>query len=101
MASIETLEEPCEYVSDLFFVSLQIEEEGEERLLHLTAHELRKVLCEQLCTLFKSVGGSMPLAKVEVEYARHFGFGLKMEDFHVGSARQLLLNLKTHFKVKT
>lgn len=77
---------------------VQIEEDGEERMIHLAPAELRKVLCEQLTSLIRPAG-TVAVSKILLEYAKHFGFCLRLEDFKVDSVKALLLKLKNHIKV--
>lgn len=79
---------------------VEIEEEGEERLIHLSPAELRKVLCEQLTALIRPCG-AIPINRILTEYASHFGFCLKLDDFRVDSVKSLLLKLKSHIKIET
>ncbi|CAL1526310.1 unnamed protein product [Lymnaea stagnalis] len=79
---------------------VEIEEEGEERLIHLSPAELRKVLCEQLTALIRP-SGAIPINRILTEYASHFGFCLKLDDFRVDSVKSLLLKLKSHIKIET
>ncbi|XP_059145129.1 meiosis regulator and mRNA stability factor 1-like isoform X3 [Physella acuta] len=78
---------------------IELEEEGEEKLIHLSPAELRKVLCEQLTTLIRP-SGAIPVNRILTEYANHFGFCLKLDDFRADSTRALLLKLKTHIKIE-
>ncbi|BFZ17881.1 hypothetical protein BsWGS_20919 [Bradybaena similaris] len=77
----------------------EIEEDGEERMIHLAPAELRKVLCEQLTSLIRPAG-TVAVSKILLEYAKHFGFCLKLEDFKVDSVKALLLKLKNHIKIE-
>ncbi|XP_005112252.1 meiosis regulator and mRNA stability factor 1 [Aplysia californica] len=78
---------------------VEIEEEGEERLIQLSGPELRKVVCEQLSSLIRPVG-SIPINRLLTEFANHFGFCLKLEDFEVESPRALISKLRNNFKIE-
>ncbi|KAI8797405.1 meiosis arrest female protein 1 [Biomphalaria glabrata] len=78
---------------------VEIEEDGEEKFIHLCLSELRKVLCDQLTTLI-TPHGFIPLHKLLSEYGNQFGFNLKLEDFKVNSLKALLQKLKSHIKIE-
>ncbi|KAH9513099.1 Meiosis regulator and mRNA stability factor 1 [Bulinus truncatus] len=78
---------------------VEIEDDGEERFIHLCLSELRKVLCDQLTTLI-SPHGHIPIQRILSDYANHFGFNLKLEDFKVNSVKALIQKLKSHIKIE-
>ncbi|KAK3091075.1 hypothetical protein FSP39_016962 [Pinctada imbricata] len=80
---------------------VEIEEESEERLIHLTEPELRKVLAEQLVTLLNvQKNQCIPLHHLMSAFTCHFGFNIPLYDFNVDSEEELLTKLKHVVKVE-
>lgn len=78
----------------------QIEEEGEERLIHLTEPELRKILAEQIVGLLKvQKNECVPLHHLMSAFTCHYGFNIPLHDFGVDSEEELLNKLKHVVKV--
>lgn len=74
---------------------LQLEEEGDERLLRLTQPEMRKVLSEQITNLLKiQPGHGMVKDELLPAFTRQFSFNLHLQDFQVVSLDALLARLR-------
>nr|XP_022317028.1 meiosis regulator and mRNA stability factor 1-like [Crassostrea virginica] len=80
---------------------VDIEEEGEERLIHLTEPELRKILAEQIVGLLKvQTNECVPLHHLMSAFTCHFGFNIPLHDFGVDCEEELLSKLKHVVKVE-
>ncbi|KAK6187453.1 hypothetical protein SNE40_005480 [Patella caerulea] len=91
-------------LSDLFEAIshvVEMEDEGEERILRLTLPEMRKVLSEQVTELLKTRPGQcIPLVELIPEFLNMFGFTPRYEDFHVECLKSLLSKLRHIIKVE-
>lgn len=88
------------YTFEVWTLCLQIEEEGEERLIHLTEPELRKILAEQIVGLLKvQTNECVPLHHLMSAFTCHFGFNIPLHDFGVDCEEELLSKLKHVVKV--
>ncbi|XP_048760043.2 meiosis regulator and mRNA stability factor 1-like isoform X2 [Ostrea edulis] len=80
---------------------VDIEEEGEERLIHLTEPELRKILAEQIVGLIKMQKNEcVALHHLMSAFTCHYGFNIPLQDFGVGCEEELLNRLKHVVKVE-
>ncbi|KAL5019265.1 hypothetical protein ScPMuIL_004987 [Solemya velum] len=80
---------------------IEIEEDGEERLIHLTEPELRKVIGEQISNLLKQ----QRFMRLSVEdlmstFTRNYGFSIQLHEFSVGSIEELLGKLQHVIRVE-
>uniref|UniRef100_W5MKC2 Meiosis regulator and mRNA stability factor 1 n=1 Tax=Lepisosteus oculatus TaxID=7918 RepID=W5MKC2_LEPOC len=67
---------------------------GEEKILTLTEVERLKALAAQFVKLLRSQkDNSLPVSDLLTEYSKTFGYGLKLQDFDVGSVLTLLQKL--------
>ncbi|CAC5393561.1 LKAP [Mytilus coruscus] len=74
---------------------VDIEEDGEERLIHLTESELRKVLADQIVELLKAQKNHcLALHHLMSAFTCHFGFNIPLHDFYVNSEEELVQKLK-------
>lgn len=82
------------------YIALQIEEEGEERLIHLTEPELRKILADQIVGLLKLQRNHwLPLHHLMSAFTCHYGFNIPLYDFNVDSEEELINKMKHVIKV--
>ncbi|XP_061175452.1 meiosis regulator and mRNA stability factor 1-like isoform X2 [Saccostrea echinata] len=80
---------------------LEIEEEGEERLIYLTEPELRKILAEQIIGLLKAQKNEcVALHHLMSAFTCHYGFNIPLHDFGVDCEEDLLNKLKHVVKVE-
>lgn len=84
-----------------FFLYLfQIIDEGEEKIIHLTESELRKVVGDQIVSLLKLWKvHCYPLDQLMTGYMQHYGYYVPLHDLHVHTPQQLMAKLKHVLKV--
>ncbi|XP_071106106.1 meiosis regulator and mRNA stability factor 1-like [Haliotis cracherodii] len=81
---------------------VELEEEGDERLLRLTQPEMRKVLSEQITNLLKiQPGHGMVKDELLPAFTRQFSFNLHLQDFQVVSLDALLARLRHIISIET
>ncbi|KAL8579349.1 hypothetical protein ACOMHN_026714 [Nucella lapillus] len=74
---------------------VEILDDEEERMIKLTAPEMRRVLAEQMVGLLReSPGMVLPLNEVLLAFQRHYGFPLRLSDFGVHDVKNLLGKIK-------
>ncbi|KAL3876190.1 hypothetical protein ACJMK2_034060, partial [Sinanodonta woodiana] len=77
------------------------EEEGEEKILHLTETELRKVMAEQIAAIIKQKNVNyLPLEDISLNFTLQYGYCLPLKDLNVKSVEELLSKLKHLLKVE-
>ncbi|XP_033736360.1 meiosis regulator and mRNA stability factor 1-like isoform X2 [Pecten maximus] len=80
---------------------VEMEEDGEERLIHLTEPELRKILAEQIVSLLKyQKSQCLPLHHLMSTFTCHYGFNIPLYDFNVESEEDLMKKLRHVVKVE-
>ena len=76
-------------------VLVQVLDDEEERMIKLTAPEMRMVLAEQMTGLLReSPSLSLPLDQVLLAFQRQYGFPLRLSDFGVHDVKSLLGKIK-------
>ena len=76
-------------------VLVQVLDDEEERMIKLTAPEMRMVLAEQMMGLLReSPSLSLPLDQVLLAFQRQYGFPLRLSDFGVHDVKSLLGKIK-------
>ena len=74
---------------------------GEEKLLTLTELERVKALAAQLVKLLRAQPDSgLPASQLLAEYSKTYGYGLRLQDYDVGSLPALLAKLGHVVKVQ-
>ncbi|KAK3579545.1 hypothetical protein CHS0354_028381 [Potamilus streckersoni] len=77
------------------------EEEGEEKILHLTETELRKVVAEQIAAIIKHKNvNCLPLEDISLNFTLQYGYCLPLNDLHVKSVEELLSKLKHLLRIE-
>ncbi|XP_041362324.1 meiosis regulator and mRNA stability factor 1-like isoform X2 [Gigantopelta aegis] len=80
---------------------LEIEDEGDERILRLTLIEMRKVLCEQMSGLLRNQQGqALRVDDFLPAFACQFGFSLRLEDFGAVSVESLVARFRHLVKIE-
>ncbi|XP_060076534.1 meiosis regulator and mRNA stability factor 1-like [Ylistrum balloti] len=80
---------------------VEMEEDGEERMIHLTEPELRKILAEQVVTLLRyQKSQCLPLHHLMSTFTCHYGFNIPLYDFNVESEEELMKKLRHVVKVE-
>ena len=80
---------------------LQIDEDQEEKTLSLTGPQLLQVVGEQVVALLQSLPShSVPVGDFLQAFTRHYGFGLRLDDFNVNSVTELMEQLPHMTKVR-
>ncbi|XP_069125542.1 meiosis regulator and mRNA stability factor 1-like [Argopecten irradians] len=80
---------------------VEMEEDGEERMIHLTEPELRKILAEQMVGLLKyQKSQCLPLHHLMSTFTCHYGFNIPLYDFNVDSEEDLMKKLRHVVKVE-
>jgi hypothetical protein len=79
----------------MFLLCCQILDDEEERMIKLTAAEMRLVLAEQVVGLLReSPGLALPVDQVLLAFQRQYGFPLRLSDFGARDVRHLLDKIK-------
>ncbi|XP_076442695.1 meiosis regulator and mRNA stability factor 1-like isoform X2 [Babylonia areolata] len=74
---------------------VEIVDDEEERMIKLTAPEMRRVLAEQITGLLReSPGMVLPIKDVLLAFHRHYGFPLRLADFGVHDVKSLLTKIR-------
>ena len=81
-------------------ISFQVVDEGEEKYIHLTDPELRKVIGEQIVELLKQKKAQcFPLDSLMLTFTLHYGFMIPLHDLKVATMEELMTKLKHVLKV--
>ena len=87
-------------MSRLKWFSFQVVDEGEEKYIHLTDPELRKVIGEQIVELLKQKKAQcFPLDSLMLTFTLHYGFMIPLHDLKVATMEELMAKLKHVLKV--
>ncbi|OWF50825.1 meiosis arrest female protein 1 homolog isoform X2 [Mizuhopecten yessoensis] len=80
---------------------VEMEEDSEERMIHLTEPELRKILAEQVVSLLKyQKSECLPLHHLMSTFTCHYGFNIPLYDFNVETEEDLMKKLRHVVKVE-
>jgi hypothetical protein len=93
---------PCKFKVDIcyFLHALQIEDDGDEKILCLTEPELIKVLADQVMSLLESCPESkIPATEFLTAFMRFHGHSLQLQDFGVQNVIALMKKIKHVAKV--
>ena len=75
-------------------------DEGEEKYIHLTDPELRKVIGEQIVEFLKQKKAQcFPLDSLMLTFTLHYGFMIPLHDLKVATMEELMTKLKHVLKV--
>ena len=88
------------FASVKLYFPFQLVEDGEEKIIHLTESELRKVVGDQIVSLLKLWKVQCyPLDQLMTDYMQHYKYYVPLHDLRVHTPQQLMAKLKHVLKV--